>query len=86
MATVSEKASVDVLALPQDSASTCETLPTSASAQEILVEESVPRDFFVIPVPKYLRHNPKEELQFSLALNLLFAVATTFSTFLPSST
>lgn len=43
------------------------------------VTEDVPRDFFVIPVPKYLRHNPDEPARFGILINVIFAVATTFS-------
>jgi hypothetical protein len=48
--------------------------------------ESIPRDFFFIPVPKRLRHNPESPAHFGLFLNVVFAVATTFSAFVPSQT
>ena len=75
MVTASEKALAEVLTA-QDNKSACGTLPF----KESLMEEDVPRDLFVFPVPKHLRHNPTEEVRFSLGLNILFAVATIFST------
>lgn len=64
----------------QDTLSTCETLPVPALALKAkAVTEPIPRDFFFIPVPRYLRHNPERPAHFSLFLNCLFAVATTFS-------
>ncbi|KIP09416.1 hypothetical protein PHLGIDRAFT_67636 [Phlebiopsis gigantea 11061_1 CR5-6] len=59
----------------------CDTLPAPASTaatDDTATNEVIPRDFFFIPVPKYLRHNPKEQVRFSLWLNVLFAFATTF--------
>ncbi|KAI0688983.1 major facilitator superfamily domain-containing protein [Cytidiella melzeri] len=40
--------------------------------------DSVPRDFFLIPVPKHLRHSPGKPAHFGLFLNIVFAAATTF--------
>ena len=40
---------------------------------------SVPKDFFFIPVPKHLRHDPENPAHFGLGLNIVFALATTFS-------
>ena len=70
------KLTVDAQSTVQDNLSTCETLPTHASTPKA---EPVPKDFLVIPVPKYLRHSAEKPAQFSLFLNCLFAVATTFS-------
>ena len=64
---------------PGDSPSPA-TLPapvTSSSA----AATSVPKDFFVIPVRTYLRHNPEKPAPFGLFMNIVFAIATTFSTF-----
>lgn len=75
--------------LAQDPASSCNTLPvpiaTQRSKEELKsvdVEVDVPRDFFVFPVPKYLRHNPDKPAHFGLFLNIIFAIATTFSEWL----
>lgn len=53
-----------------------------ASRAEPSHPDPVPKDFFLIPVPKYLRHKPGDPASFSLSLNIVFAVATTFSEFL----
>ena len=42
---------------------------------------SVPKDFFFIPVPKHLRHDPENPAHFGLFLNIVFALATTFSAY-----
>lgn len=66
----------------QDNLSTSETLPTPVSAPlKASADEYIPRDFFVVPVPRYLRHNPEDHLEFSLTMNILMAVASTFSMF-----
>lgn len=43
---------------------------------------NVPKDFFIIPVPKHLRHDPENPAHFGLFLNIVFALATTFSAYL----
>ncbi|KAJ3552569.1 hypothetical protein NM688_g4084 [Phlebia brevispora] len=50
-------------------------LPVSSSTA---TSTSTPCDFFFVPVPKYLRHNPDKPAPFSLFLNIIFAIATTF--------
>lgn len=41
----------------------------------------IPCDFFCIPVPKHLRHDPEKPAHFGLFLNIVFALATTFSAY-----
>lgn len=53
------------------------SLPGSSPTSTTL--ETTPCDFLVIPVPRYLRHNPAKPVPSSLFLNIIFAVATTFS-------
>ncbi len=69
---------------PSVDLSPSETLPVPVTVAHSV---SVPRDFLVIPVPRYLRHNPQRPAHFGLFLNIVFAVATTFSkcTYLDSS-
>lgn len=57
--------------------SSCTTFPVLEAEVKGAVE--VPKDFFFIPVPKYLRHDPAKPAHFGLFLNCIFAVATTFS-------
>ena len=43
--------------------------------------EVVPKDFFFFSVPKHLRHDPDKPAHFGLFLNVVFALATTFSAY-----
>ncbi|GJE88226.1 MFS general substrate transporter [Phanerochaete sordida] len=62
-------------ALPAgDALSVCSTLPVHAAP----APAPVPKDFLCIPVPRRLRHRADAPAAFSLWLNILFAVATTF--------
>lgn len=70
----------DSLQGSRDNLSSDGTIPVPAmSTTKEVVADHVPRDFFVIPIPRYLRHNPEKPVGFSLFLNILFAGATTFS-------
>lgn len=77
-----EKTGVDVQGLNASQGgsdgSSCTTFPV-LEAETAKGEGEVPRDFFFIPVPKYLRHDPAKPAHFGLFLNCVFAVATTFS-------
>ena len=38
------------------------------------------RDFGVLPIPPWLRHDPSRPAHFGLLLNVVFGLASTFST------
>ncbi|KAI0343758.1 MFS general substrate transporter [Trametopsis cervina] len=62
--------------------SVAETLPVPVSAKqdtgvEVVRDAKIPKDFFLIPVPKYLRHNPEKPPHLGLFLNIVFGIATT---------
>ena len=80
---------------PQSTAiSTTETLPTPTASQEkVKATPSVPsRDFGFLPIPNRVRYDPDHPAHFGLLMNVIFGIASTFSTsylhfhFAPSST
>lgn len=75
-----------------EEASVSETLPVRSSEQEERSAKEIndgdskkapiPRDFFILPVPRRLRHNSEDPADnFNIFINVVFALATTFSAF-----
>lgn len=60
--------------------------PPPHSEKEEEAPAYVPRDFFIFPVPKHLRHDPEKPAHFGMFLNIVFALATTFSAYSAVST
>lgn len=59
----------------QTMASETDTLDTPDPTK---TDETITRDFRVIPIPKYLRYDPNAPTRFDIFLNILFGVASTF--------
>lgn len=64
--------------------STTETLPTSAVMvhehidDNLEPEESPATDLGFLPIPRHLRHDPDKLPKFGMAMNIVFALASTF--------
>ncbi|KAI0752822.1 major facilitator superfamily domain-containing protein [Daedaleopsis nitida] len=64
--------------------STTETLPTTTvmihdHIDDNMESEEIPAtDLGFLPIPRHLRHDPDEQPQFGMAMNVVFALASTF--------
>ena len=63
--------------------------PESKITDDDIPTQSAPRthgpptDFYFVPIPPWLRYDSAKPIKFSILLNLVFAVASTFSVWFP---
>lgn len=57
-------------------------MSTPAATEEEGGEQINTKDFGIIPIPKRVQYDPKNPHEWTLALNIVFGVSSTFSMFL----
>lgn len=58
------------------------TLQVTENTPETDLGETATHDFYFLPIPKPLRHDPTKPVRFNLLLNVVFGLASTFREYL----